>query len=81
METSRLPPPPQHGRLVAAAAAGGRFFFAFGFALVPLYDTLCEATGFNGKTHPLKRTAIAAKDLRPARQLPAQARACNSPAR
>jgi cytochrome c oxidase assembly protein subunit 11 len=24
--------------------------FAFGFALVPLYDVLCEATGFNGKT-------------------------------
>jgi len=29
--------------LVAAA-------FAFAFALVPLYDVLCEATGFNGKT-------------------------------
>jgi cytochrome c oxidase assembly protein subunit 11 len=26
--------------------------FAFGFALVPLYDVLCEATGFNGKTRP-----------------------------
>ena len=24
--------------------------FAFGFALVPLYDVLCAATGFNGKT-------------------------------
>lgn len=30
--------------LVVAAA------FAFGFALVPLYDVLCAATGFNGKT-------------------------------
>ncbi|MBL8394157.1 MAG: cytochrome c oxidase assembly protein [Candidatus Accumulibacter sp.] len=30
--------------LVAAA-------FAFGFALVPLYDVLCAATGFNGKTN------------------------------
>ncbi len=29
--------------LVAAA-------FAFAFALVPLYNVLCEATGFNGKT-------------------------------
>ncbi len=24
--------------------------FAFGFALVPLYDILCDITGFNGKT-------------------------------
>ena len=31
--------------LVIVAAA-----FAFGFALVPLYDVLCAATGFNGKT-------------------------------
>lgn len=25
--------------------------FAFGFALVPLYDVFCEATGFNGRTN------------------------------
>ena len=24
--------------------------FAFGFAMVPLYDIVCEVTGFNGKT-------------------------------
>ena len=24
--------------------------FAFGFMLVPLYDIVCEVTGFNGKT-------------------------------
>jgi cytochrome c oxidase assembly protein subunit 11 len=33
-------------KLVAIVAAA----FAFGFALVPLYDVLCAATGFNGKT-------------------------------
>ena len=33
-------------KLVAIVAAP----FAFGFALVPLYDVLCAATGFNGKT-------------------------------
>jgi cytochrome c oxidase assembly protein subunit 11 len=31
--------------------------FAFGFALVPLYDVLCNITGINGKT---KNTAAAA---------------------
>lgn len=33
--------------LVVVAAA-----FAFGFALVPLYDVLCSVTGLNGKTKP-----------------------------
>ena len=40
--------PPQRTalRLLAVVAA----MFAFGFLLVPLYDVLCEVTGFNGKT-------------------------------
>ena len=33
-------------RLLVIAAA----MFAFGFAMVPLYDVLCEITGLNGKT-------------------------------
>lgn len=33
-------------KLLAIVAAA----FAFGFALVPLYDVLCSVTGFNGKT-------------------------------
>lgn len=31
-----------------AAVTGG--MFAFGFAMVPLYDVLCDITGFNGRT-------------------------------
>ena len=34
------------GQLVVLSAA----MFAFGFALVPLYDVFCEITGFGGKT-------------------------------
>ena len=34
--------------------------FGFGFALVPLYDIICEVTGLNGKTN---RAAIAATDV------------------
>ena len=34
------------GRLLAVTAA----MFAFGFAMVPLYDVLCKITGLNGKT-------------------------------
>lgn len=42
--------PRAHGRLVLKLLAIVAAAFAFGFALVPLYDVLCEATGFNGKT-------------------------------
>lgn len=37
---------PLVARLLLIVAAA----FAFGFALVPLYDVLCRVTGFNGKT-------------------------------
>ena len=31
-------------------SAGAGAMFAFGFAMVPLYDALCDLTGFNGRT-------------------------------
>jgi cytochrome c oxidase assembly protein subunit 11 len=38
-------------RYLALKVAGiGVAMFAFGFALVPLYDVFCEITGFGGKT-------------------------------
>ena len=48
---NNTPQPPRSNRklvlkLLAVVAAA----FAFGFALVPLYDVLCSVTGFNGKT-------------------------------
>ena len=65
MSEAILPPPkPPHRhrslviKLVALTAAS----FAFGFALVPFYDTLCKAIGFNGKT---LKEAVAAKDVAP----------------
>jgi cytochrome c oxidase assembly protein subunit 11 len=39
-----------HGRLIGKLLAAVAASFAFGFALVPLYDVLCAVTGFNGKT-------------------------------
>ena len=62
MQGASLPPPRRHGRLVARLIVLAGFFFAFGFALVPLYDTFCEAVGFNGKT---LKDALAAKDAPP----------------
>jgi len=32
--------------------------FAFGYALVPLYDVLCEVTGLNGKTGRAEATVV-----------------------
>jgi cytochrome c oxidase assembly protein subunit 11 len=49
MEQASLPPP-KNSRLIRRLlllVTGG---FAFAFALVPLYDVLCRATGFNGRT-------------------------------
>ena len=62
MSEAALPPPRRHGRLVVRLLLLAAVFFGFGFALVPLYDTLCAAIGFNGKT---LKDAIAAKDLPP----------------
>jgi cytochrome c oxidase assembly protein subunit 11 len=44
------PAQPSHRRLVIRLLALVGLAFAFGFALVPLYDAFCEATGLNGKT-------------------------------
>lgn len=40
------------GRLVLVALA----MFGFGYALVPLYDLLCDVTGINGKTQRIDVT-------------------------
>ena len=44
------PAPPNHSRLVARLLLLVAGAFVFAFALVPLYNVLCEVTGFNGKT-------------------------------
>ena len=50
MNEAALPPPRKHGRLVVRLLLLAVAFFAFGFALVPLYDVMCQAFGINGKT-------------------------------
>ena len=37
--------------------------FGFGFAMVPLYDVLCEITGLNGKTGRVEASRIDASDV------------------
>ena len=37
-------------RVVGWCLAGVVGMFAFGFAMVPLYNVFCEITGINGKT-------------------------------
>jgi cytochrome c oxidase assembly protein subunit 11 len=52
LEPEPLQPAPRAGnrRLVGKLLLIVAAAFAFGFALVPLYDVLCQATGLNGKT-------------------------------
>lgn len=38
-------------RTLVRGLAVGVFMFGFGFALVPLYDIICEIAGVNGKTN------------------------------
>ncbi|MBQ0833918.1 cytochrome c oxidase assembly protein [Marinobacter sp.] len=43
-------PPRSNARVIRWCLAGVVGMFAFGFALVPLYDVFCDITGINGKT-------------------------------
>jgi cytochrome c oxidase assembly protein subunit 11 len=49
-------------RLVLKIAALGVAMFAFGFALVPLYDVFCAVTGFGGKTAASAATVVETPD-------------------
>ena len=44
------PQPPKHGRLALKLTLMVVGMFGFGFALVPLYDVLCDITGIGGRT-------------------------------
>ena len=44
------PSPVSHSRLIGRLLLLVAGAFIFAFAMVPLYNVLCEATGFNGKT-------------------------------
>jgi cytochrome c oxidase assembly protein subunit 11 len=50
-------------RYLALKVAGiGVAMFAFGFALVPIYDVFCEITGFGGKTATAAVAVVEAPD-------------------
>ncbi len=53
MESERLTTPTTtaaHRRVIQRLLVVTAAMFAFGFAMVPLYDVLCQITGLNGKT-------------------------------
>jgi cytochrome c oxidase assembly protein subunit 11 len=43
--------PKNNSKLIAILVAVVLGMFAFGFALVPIYNTMCKALGINGKTN------------------------------
>lgn len=53
------------GRSVLVAVA----MFGFGFALVPLYDVICEVTGLNGKTGELTAAQASAYQVDESREI------------
>ncbi|NNF16203.1 MAG: cytochrome c oxidase assembly protein [Gammaproteobacteria bacterium] len=52
----------QRGHLTLSLVALIAVMFGFGYALVPLYDVLCEITGLNGKTASTAATVIEKPD-------------------
>lgn len=42
---------PDNGKIIKRLLLTVAGMFAFGFALVPLYNVFCEVTGFNGRTN------------------------------
>lgn len=52
------PPLSSHRKLLIKLLAIVTLAFAFGFALVPLYDVFCLATGLNGKTAGAKAASV-----------------------
>lgn len=53
-----LPPKRDHRRLLVKLLAIVALAFAFGFALVPLYDAFCAVTGLNGKTRGPEKISV-----------------------
>ncbi len=45
--------PKANRKLLTLLVAGSIAMFGFGFALVPLYDVLCQQLGINGKTNAI----------------------------
>ena len=54
------PTPQPHRRLARKLLLVSLAMFAFGYALVPLYDVFCELTGINGKTGRIDAKAMPA---------------------
>lgn len=48
---------PDHSKLIKKLVLVVIGMFGFGFALVPLYDILCDVTGINGKTSTVAASA------------------------
>lgn len=55
-------PSRHHGALIRRLLVLAMAMFAFGFALVPLYDIMCRITGIGGRTNT---TAVAAPEVQP----------------
>ena len=61
-ETDTTRQQPAIRRLTAQLLVVVVAMFGFGYALVPLYDILCEITGLNGKTGQVSASELSAPD-------------------
>ncbi|MDX5299868.1 MAG: cytochrome c oxidase assembly protein [Gammaproteobacteria bacterium] len=85
--TTPLPPdapvptvsPRRHARVVGWSVLAVVGMFAFGFALVPLYEVFCEITGINGKTGGRYEASAADLQVDTSRTVEVQFTAQNGP--
>lgn len=52
-----------HGSIVAKTVFVTVMMFGFGYAMVPLYDIICDITGLNGKTGRVNVAEVQAADI------------------
>lgn len=62
MTDDNITPAPPNKRLVIKLLTVVLAMFGFGYALVPLYDILCDITGLNGKTGRVSAAEVIGPD-------------------
>ena len=51
-----------HTKVALQSLAAAVFMFGFGYAMVPIYDIICDITGLNGNHVPVSKLQTVVRD-------------------